>query len=65
MVEAAAVDQPVGPERGEEPSEERARLARQRRSARRTTLLLVGIVLILNFGYILYAVLAGLHAHHH
>ena len=58
------MDQPVGPERNEEPEEERARVARQRRSARRTTLILVGVVLVLYFGYILYAVLSGLHTRH-
>jgi hypothetical protein len=64
MVEATTLDQPVGPQRDEQPDEERARLARQRRAARRTTLILVAIVLALYFGYILYAVLAGLHARH-
>jgi len=64
MAEAATVDQPVRPERGGEPEDERARLPRQRRGARRTTLILVGIVLLLYFGYILYAVLSGLHTRH-
>jgi hypothetical protein len=64
MAEAATMDQPVGPERGREPEDERARQSRQRRGARRTTLILVAVVLVLYFGYILYAVLAGLHARH-
>jgi hypothetical protein len=64
MAEAATVDQPVKPDRGEGPEDERARLARQRRGARRTTLILVAVVLVLYFGYILYAVLSGLHARH-
>jgi hypothetical protein len=59
------MDQPVRPDRGEEPGDERARLAAQRRRARRTTLLLVAIVLILYFGYILYAVVPALHGHPH
>jgi hypothetical protein len=59
------MDQPVHPQRGEGPEDERSRLAAQRRGARRTTLLLVAIVLILYFGYILYAVMTGLHARHH
>ena len=59
------MDQPVRPDPGDEPQDERARSAEQRRRARRTTLLLVAIVLILYFGYILYAVMTGLHAHHH
>ena len=38
--------------------------ARQRRGARRTTLLLALIVLALYFGFIAYAVMKGLHGHH-
>ncbi|HEX4051207.1 MAG TPA: hypothetical protein VHY19_10040 [Steroidobacteraceae bacterium] len=58
------MDQPVGPQRGEEPEDERARQLRQRRAARRTTVILVAVVLVLYFGYILYALLSGLHARH-
>jgi hypothetical protein len=64
MAEVLAMDQPVRPDRGEEPGEERGRRSQQRRGARRTTLILVAVVLALYFGYILYAVLSGLHARH-
>jgi hypothetical protein len=64
MAEVLTMDQPVRPDRGEEPDEERARRGQQRRHARRTTLLLVAIVLALYFGFIAYAVMSGLHGHH-
>ena len=41
-----------------------AQAARQRRGARRTTVLLALIVLGLYFGFIAYAVMKGLHGHH-